>query len=162
MPRQSVVDATRHFPCAGRGSCGLGWIPRPEMPIRFRTPPGGGRPVEILGTGQWTNGANSAAHAAKCEAVANALVDAGGFKYAVMNRSLRTCTGLDTLGSFAGKRPDVFAVKESSDAAPIIFIREIRSPTQTPEVMQANLDAIKRALVDVGFEVDAEWIDFPY
>jgi len=81
----------------------------------------------------------------------------------LMNRSLHTGTGLDNLADFAGKRPDVFGVKRGANGNPILFVREIRSPSQTFQQVQDNLAAIVQALRDAGFNnIDALAIDLPY
>ena len=79
-----------------------------------------------------------------------------------MNRSLHTGTGLDNLADFAGKRPDVFGVKRGANGNPILFVREIQSPSQTVQQVDANLAAIRQALENLGFSVDADEILIPY
>lgn len=120
-----------------------------DTPRRYRGPPGAS-PTIIVGTGQVTDGASGALHAAHSEHLANLAADSGGAVYATLDRKLRLATGRNDLGNAGNLEPDLVVVRRDANGRAKVDIYELqscsqRSPAQVALLIQ-KLDDMMNAL----------------
>ncbi|MCB9838971.1 MAG: hypothetical protein H6813_06490 [Phycisphaeraceae bacterium] len=123
------------------------WVGRMnEAPLECQSMPivCGGELRLLLGTVQNTGGANGIAHAATCERLARLRIAGGDVEFAVMNRSLRTGSGLDrsVLGEFADWRPDIMVIRSDGK----IDLYELESLSDDFDEMVQKLSDMMAAL----------------